>query len=84
MRKVYWVGTCFGIGDREEDQEDPVDTAESEHARSNTIVQMEQDQRDRISCFSSMDGIIMERYLIGSVARMKNRICQAIPSAKKP
>ena len=51
MRQVYWVGTCFGVGDREEDQEDPVETAESEHARGDTIVQMEKDQRERISCF---------------------------------
>src|ERR1700756_1164335 len=44
-------GSGFGVGDGEEDQEEPVEATEGEHARGDTILKMEEDQGDGVAYF---------------------------------
>jgi len=49
--KTGSFGSGFGVGDGEEDQEEPVEAAEGEHARGDAILKMEENQRYGISYF---------------------------------
>src|SRR5580704_18700523 len=49
--KIGCFGSGFGVGDGEEDQEEPVEAAEGEHARGDTILEMQEDQGDGVAYF---------------------------------